>query len=80
MNLYNMTRPTKYCRVKLACTVVYHTLVVYYHAHCSIAYMACCDDMGGIVILCDSEVKNVKQCTEESGRWEGKRSGGTGKR
>ena len=23
--------------------------------------------------------KNVKQCMEEGGRWEGKRSGGTGK-
>ena len=23
--------------------------------------------------------KNVKQCTEEGGRWEGKKSGGTGK-
>ena len=52
-----MTRPTKFCRVKFACTIVYHTLVVYYHAHCSIAYLACCADMGGIVISCDSEVK-----------------------
>ena len=23
--------------------------------------------------------KNARQCTEEGGRWEGKRSGGTGK-
>ena len=57
MNLYNMTRPTKDCRVKFACTIVHHTLVVYYHAHSSIAYLACCADMGGIVISCDSEVK-----------------------
>ena len=32
MNLYNMTRPTKYCRVKFACSIVHHTLVVYYRA------------------------------------------------
>ena len=52
-----MTRPTKFCCVKFACTIVYPTLVVYYHAHCSIANLACCADMGGIVISCDSEVK-----------------------
>ena len=52
-----MTRPTKFCRVKFACIIVYPTLVVYYHAHCSIGYLACCVDMGGIVISCDSEVK-----------------------
>ena len=57
MNFYNMTRPTKYCRVKFACTNVYHTQVLYYDAHCSIAYLACCADMGGIVIFCDGEVK-----------------------
>ena len=36
---------------------IYYALVVYYHAHCSISYLACCADMSGIVILCDSEVK-----------------------
>ena len=75
----NMIRRTKYCRVKIAYTIVYHTLVVYYHAHCSIPFLTCCPDMGGIVISCDSEVKNVKQCPEEGGRWDGKRSGVTGK-
>ena len=57
MNLYYMTRPAKYCRVKFECAIVYCTLVVYYHANCSIAYLAYCSDMGGIVISCDSEVK-----------------------
>ena len=57
MNFYNMRQRTKDCGVKFACTIVYDTLVVYYHAHCSIAYLACCADMGGIVISCDSEVK-----------------------
>ena len=57
MNLYQMTRLTKYCRVKFACIIVSHTLDLYYHAHCSIAYLACCADSSGIVILCDSEVK-----------------------
>ena len=52
-----MTRPTKDCRVKLVHAIVYHTLDVYSHAHCSIAYLACCADVGGIVISCDSEVK-----------------------
>ena len=32
---------------------------MYYHAHCSIAYLACCADIGGIVISCDSEVKKM---------------------
>ena len=46
-----------------------------YHAHCSIAYLACCADMGGIVISCDSEVKkNARQDTKEGGRWDEKRS------
>ena len=61
MNLYNMRRRTKYCHVKFACTIVYHTLVVCYHdAHCSIAYLVCCLDISGIVISCDSEVKKCK--------------------
>ena len=29
INLYNMTRPAKDCRVKFACTIVNHTLDVY---------------------------------------------------
>ena len=32
------------------------TLVVCYHAHCSIAYMGCLLIQGGIVISCDSGV------------------------
>ena len=52
-----MTRPTKHYRVKYARTIVYHILVVYYHADCSIAYTACCADMDGIIISCDSDVK-----------------------
>ena len=52
-----MTRPTKYCHGKFANTIVYYTLVVYYHDHCSIAYLVCCADMSVIVISCDSEVK-----------------------
>ena len=60
-----MTRATKYCRVKLACTIVGHTEVVYYFVPCSIAYMSCCADMGGIVISCDSE---VKECYTVHGR------------
>ena len=89
MNLYNMKRRTKDCRVKFACTIVYHTLVVYYHAHCSIAYLACCADMGGIVISCDSEVKKCltvhRRGWEIGGKeeWEdgkmGKRRGERGK-
>ena len=68
MNLYNMTEQTKCCHVKFACTIGYHTLVVYYHAHCSIAYLACCADMGGIVISSNSE---VKKCYTVYGRgWE----------
>ena len=52
---------------------------MYYHGYCSISYLACCADMGSIVISCDSVVKNARQDTEEGGTWEGKRSGGTGK-
>ena len=52
-----MRQRTKHCRVKFACTIVHHTLVVYYYANCSIAYLACCADMGGIVISCEREVK-----------------------
>ena len=36
--------------------IVDHTLVVCYHAHCSIANVGCLLIMGGIVIYCDSEV------------------------
>ena len=81
MNLYYMTTPTKYCRVKFECTTVYHQLVLYYHAHCSIAYLACCADKACIVISCDSEVKKMLDRTRkrvEDGR-ERDRSGGTGK-
>ena len=56
MNL-NMRRRTKDGRVKFSCTIVCHTQVVCYHAHFSIVYLACCADMGGIVISCNSEVK-----------------------
>ena len=53
--------------------IVYHTLVVCYHAHCSIAYLACLlIRVGGIVISCDSEVINVRK----GWTWDGKRSGG----
>ena len=65
MNLYNIRRRTKDCRVKFACTIVCHTLDVYYHAHCFIAYLACCGDMGGIVISCDSEVKKMLDRTQK---------------
>ena len=64
MNLYNMRKRTKECRVKFACTIVPHTLVVYCHAHCSIAYLACVD-MSGIVISCDSEVKKMLDRTRK---------------
>ena len=48
-----------------------------YHAHCSIAYLACLlIRVGGIVISCESEVINNRQDMEEGGTWEGKRSGG----
>ena len=56
MNLYNMRQQTKDCRIKFTCTIVYHKLVVYYHARGSIAYLACVD-MSGILISCDSEVE-----------------------
>ena len=65
MNLYNMTRRTKHCHVKFAHKIVYHTLVVYYYAHCSIAYLACCADMVGIVISCDIEVKKMLDRTRK---------------
>ena len=56
---------------------IYHTLVAYYHAHCSIPYLACfLIRAGGIVISCDSEVINDRQDMEEGGTREGKRSGG----
>ena len=38
---------------------------MYYHAHCSIAYLVCCADMGGIVITCDSEVEKCKNGTRK---------------
>ena len=38
---------------------------MYYHAHCSVAYLACCADMGGIVISCDSEVKKMLDRTRK---------------
>ena len=45
--------------------------------HSSIAYLACfLIRAGGIVISCDSEVINDRQDMENSGTWEGKRSGG----
>ena len=52
---------------------------MYYHADCSIAYLASCADVGGIVISCDSEIKKARQDMEDGGTWEGKRSGGIGK-
>ena len=52
-----MTRRPKYYRVKFASSLVYYTLDVYYHARSSIGYLACCADMDGIVMSCDSEVK-----------------------
>ena len=77
MKVYNTTIPDKDCCVKLCtCHIVYHTLVVYYHAHCSIAYMTCLlIRVGGIVISCDSEVINDRQDMEEGGTREGRRSG-----
>ena len=89
MNHYNIRQQRKDCCVKFACTIVPHTLVVYYHAHCSIAYLACCADMGGIVISCDSEVKKMLDRTrkrvgdwrerEVEGQKEGKKKRCTGK-
>ena len=83
-----MRKRTKDCRVKFACTIVPHTLVVYYHARCSIAYLAC-GDMSGIVISCDSEVKKMLDRTrkrvgdwrerEVEGQKEGKKKRCTGK-
>ena len=50
---------------------------MYYHGHCSIAYLACfLIRVGGILISCDSEVINDRQDMEEGGTWEGKRSAG----
>ena len=45
----------------------------------SIAYLACCADMTGIVSFVTVWSKNARLDTEEGGTWEGKRSGGTGK-
>ena len=68
-----MTTPTKTIVLNSAHAIVYHTLVVCYHAHCSIAYLACLlIRVGGIVISCDSKVINVRK----GWTWDGKRSGG----
>ena len=59
-----------------------HILLVYYHAPCSIAYLACCADMGGIGITFHSEVKKcqlIKQFTEEGGDGREREVRGTGK-
>ena len=57
---------------------------MYYHAHCSIAYLACCADMGGIVISCYSEVKKLMliNYTVHVRGWDmgGKEKWGDGKR
>ena len=50
--------------------IVYHTLVGYYHGHCSIAYPACfLIRVGGIVISCDSEVINARQDKGGKEKW-----------
>ena len=79
MKFYNMTRPAKYCRAKFSCTIVYHILVVCYHAHCSIAYLACCAHMGGIVTSCTVRSKNARTRKRVGHGRERDRSGGTGK-
>ena len=38
---------------------------MYYHAHYSIAYLACCADMSGIVMVCDSESKKILNRTRK---------------
>ena len=40
---------------------------MYYHAHFSIAYLACCADMGGIVISCDSGVNKCYSARKRMG-------------
>ena len=40
---------------------------MYYHPHSSIAYLACCADMGGIQISCDSESKMLNSSWKRVG-------------
>ena len=52
------------------------TLVVCYHAHCSIAYMGCLIIQVVLQSLVTEESQNIRQDTEEGGTLEGKRSSG----
>ena len=56
MKVYNMTIQARDVLLNSPNATVDNTLVVCYHAHCSIAYMGCFDNTGGIVIFCDSGV------------------------
>ena len=53
---------------------------MYYHAHCSIAYLACCADISGIVISCDREVKKCYTVHETGWEMGGKEKWGDRKR
>ena len=66
MNVYEITRTTKYCRDKFC---IYHCLSL---TTCTLSYS---------LFYCLSTVrsKNARQDTEEGGTLEGKRSGGTAK-
>ena len=55
MKVYNMTVQARDV-LNSGHATVDSTLVVCYHAHCSLAYMGFLGNTGGIVISCDSEV------------------------
>ena len=75
--VYNMTISAKHCHVIIHSANFYHTLVVCYHAHCSISYLA--SDVW-IVISWDSGVIKCyrghrRGWDTRGGTWEGNTSG-----
>ena len=66
MNLYDMTRTTKYCRDKFC-------------MHYCLSLTTCTLSCSLFYCLSTVRSKNARQDTEEGGRLEGKRSGGTAK-
>ena len=68
MQVYNMAITAKDFCVNF-CTIVYHTLVTYYHGHCSNTYLL-------ISMVLRQWDHKILKLTLEGGTWEGKTIGG----
>ena len=75
MKVHNMTIKARHILLNCAHAIVDPTLVVSYHAQCSIAYMGCLLIRVVLQSLVTVGSKNVRQDMKEGTTWEGKRSG-----